>query len=60
MPSCDGSCYPRKIGGVYTQQMPWTGGWRWFRSANIVCIEHWRRKKAQGKRTQAGGCGRAG
>jgi hypothetical protein len=40
--------------------MPWTGGWRWFRSANIVCIEQWRRKKAQGKRTQAGGCGRAG
>jgi hypothetical protein len=29
----------------------WAGGYRWFRSPNVVCIEHWRRKKAQGKRT---------
>jgi hypothetical protein len=22
---------------------PWHGGFRWFRSANVVPIEHWRR-----------------
>jgi hypothetical protein len=21
---------------------PWRGGYRWFRSANVVCIEHYR------------------
>jgi hypothetical protein len=21
---------------------PWRGGYRWFRSANIVCLEHYR------------------
>jgi hypothetical protein len=24
---------------------PWQGGYRWFRSANIVPIEQWRRRK---------------
>jgi hypothetical protein len=28
--------------------IPWHGGFRWFRSPNVVCIEQWRRKKAQG------------
>ena len=28
--------------------IPWTGGWRWFRSSNVVCLEQWRRRKAQG------------
>jgi hypothetical protein len=23
--------------------VPWTGEYRWFRSANIVPLEHWRR-----------------
>jgi hypothetical protein len=29
---------------------PWTGGYRWFRSANVICLDQWRRKKAKGKR----------
>jgi hypothetical protein len=28
--------------------IPWRGGYRWFKSDNIVCLEQWRRKKAQG------------
>jgi hypothetical protein len=27
--------------------IPWRGGYRWFRSPNVVCIEQWRRKKAR-------------
>lgn len=23
---------------------PWRGGYRWFRSENVVCIEHYRRE----------------
>jgi hypothetical protein len=23
----------------------WTGGWRWFRSPNVVCLEQYRKKK---------------
>jgi len=26
--------------------MPWKGGYRWFRSPNVVPIEQWRRKQA--------------
>jgi hypothetical protein len=26
---------------------PWAGGYRWFRAANIVCLETWRRQKRQ-------------
>ena len=25
---------------------PWRGGFRWFRSENVVPIERWRRKKS--------------
>jgi hypothetical protein len=24
---------------------PWTGGYRWFRSCNVVPIERWRKKR---------------
>jgi hypothetical protein len=24
--------------------LPWTGGYRWFRSANVIPIEQWRKK----------------
>jgi hypothetical protein len=24
---------------------PWTGGYRWFRSSNVVCLETWRLKR---------------
>jgi hypothetical protein len=26
--------------------IPWHGGYRWFRSPNVVPIEQWRRKQA--------------
>lgn len=26
----------------YRRRMPWTGGFRYFRSANVLCIEHYR------------------
>jgi len=32
--------------------IPWQGGYRWFRSPNVVCLEQWRQKKAQGKRAR--------
>jgi hypothetical protein len=25
--------------------LPWTGGFRWFRSLNIIPIERWRKKR---------------
>jgi hypothetical protein len=28
--------------------IPWTGGYRWFRSPNIVCLEKYRRLRRQG------------
>jgi hypothetical protein len=27
---------------------PWRGGYRWFRSPNVVCLEKYRRLKASG------------
>src|SRR5262249_35886771 len=31
---------------------PWRGEYRWFRSPNVICIEHWRqRRKARAKHT---------
>jgi hypothetical protein len=29
--------------------MTWTGGYRWFRSENVVCIEHFRRPYIRGQ-----------
>jgi hypothetical protein len=29
----------------YTSQ-PWSGEFRWFRSPNVVCLEHYRRRPA--------------
>jgi len=29
--------------------MPWQGGYRWFRSPNIICLEKYRRLRAQGR-----------
>jgi hypothetical protein len=26
---------------------PWQGGYRWFRSANVVCLEHYRRRRRE-------------
>jgi hypothetical protein len=30
---------------------PWTGGYRWFRSHNIIPIEQWRRRKRGNRAT---------
>jgi hypothetical protein len=30
-------------------RLPWQGGYRWFRSANVVCLEKARRLKALGR-----------
>jgi hypothetical protein len=27
--------------------MPWKGGYRWFRSPNVIPIERWRRQQQQ-------------
>jgi hypothetical protein len=27
----------------------WTGGWRWFRSPNVVCLEQYRQRRAASK-----------
>jgi hypothetical protein len=36
--------------------IPWRGGYRWFRSPNVVCLEHYRRRLA----TRVVGGGRHG
>jgi hypothetical protein len=33
---------------------PWNGEFRWFRSPNIVCLEHYRHKKAREHRNCLG------
>ena len=29
--------------------LTWAGGYRWFRSENVVCIEHFRRRQPVGR-----------
>jgi hypothetical protein len=29
--------------------IPWQGGYRWFQSANVVCLEKYRRLRVQGR-----------
>jgi hypothetical protein len=45
--------FPEEDRPLYTTA-PWQGGFRWFRSPNVVRLEQWRRKKAQSKRITAG------
>jgi len=33
--------YPEEDRHLHTS-LPWTGGYRWFRSINVVCLEHYR------------------
>ena len=33
---------PEEDRALFTQER-WSGGFRWFRSENVVCIEHYRR-----------------
>jgi hypothetical protein len=42
--------FPEEDRALYTTA-PWRGEYRWFRSPNVVPIEEWRRKKAQGARS---------
>jgi hypothetical protein len=37
--------YPEEDRYLHTT-LPWTGGYRWFRSENVVCIEHYRRSES--------------
>jgi hypothetical protein len=36
---------PEEDRAKYTSQ-PWAGEYRWFRSPNVVCLEHYRRRKS--------------
>jgi hypothetical protein len=36
--------FPEEDRHLYTNT-PWSGGFRWFRSANVIPIERWRRLK---------------
>ena len=36
---------PEEDRAKYTSQ-PWSGEYRWFRSPNVVCLEHYRRRPA--------------
>jgi hypothetical protein len=38
---------PEEDRRLYTST-PWTGGYRWFRSPNVVCLEKYRRLKRRG------------
>jgi hypothetical protein len=29
----------------------WTGGWRWFRSQNVVCLEQYRKRRMAASKT---------
>jgi hypothetical protein len=41
--------FPEEDRHLYTTE-PWVGGFRWFRSPNVIALEQWRvRKKAQNK-----------
>jgi hypothetical protein len=39
--------YPEEDRHLFTT-VPWRGGYRWFRSPNVVCMEKYRRLKAAG------------
>ena len=34
--------FPEEDRAMYTTA-PWTGGFRWFRARNVVCLEQWRK-----------------
>jgi hypothetical protein len=39
---------PEEERAKYTT-VKWDGGYRWFRSANVICLEKYRRLKALGR-----------
>jgi hypothetical protein len=45
--------FPEEDRALYTTA-PWRGEFRWFRTSNVVCLEQWRRKKAQGTPSATG------
>jgi hypothetical protein len=38
--------FPEEDRHLYTSK-PWDGGYRWFRSPNVVCLEQYRRGQKQ-------------
>jgi hypothetical protein len=42
---------PEEDRAKYTTH-PWTGEYRWFRSPNVVCLEHYRRRRPPHGRTR--------
>jgi hypothetical protein len=38
--------FPGEDRHLHTSQ-PWNGGYRWFRSPNVVCLEQYRRRRKQ-------------
>ena len=44
-----GLTFPEEDRHLYTTA-PWQGGFRWFKSPNVVPLEQWRRRKDQIKR----------
>jgi hypothetical protein len=38
--------FPEEDRALYTTE-PWAGGFRWFRSPNVVCLEQYRRQRQQ-------------
>jgi hypothetical protein len=42
--------FPEEERCLYTSA-PWNGGYRWFKSENVICIEHYRKpQSATGER----------
>ena len=42
---------PEEDRRIYMSNAPWQGGYRWFRSPNVICLEKYRLLKGQvGKR----------
>jgi len=38
---------PEEDRKIYMPNAPWHGGYRWFRSPNVICLEKYRLLKAQ-------------
>jgi hypothetical protein len=42
--------FPEEDRHLYTRQ-PWDGSFRWFRSENVICLEHYRESGHEPART---------
>jgi hypothetical protein len=41
--------FPEEERRLYTS-VPWCGGYRWFKSENVICFEHYRRSETTPQR----------